>query len=220
MRDNIKNINYFKKYILELEEDINNETDFEYLSTLLFQKIMAKYSIGEEVNLLVNDYNDMVNMFIKSWDCESVSYNSVLNIISLSIIFNTENIKKLESVIKESNKFDDYIIQFFINSTNHETYTVKWEKYLPLKSIIESYKNNNKKEAEKEMKLYLEKWYSNNKNVYWYEAHKSKAKIYFGYWCLEAAALTYLLDLDDSEYLDNQYYPKDLVKYARENKTI
>lgn len=220
MRDNIKNINYFKKYILELEEDINNETDFEYLSTLLFQKIMAKYSIGEDVALLINDYNNMIDIFIKSFDKEMTSYNSILSALSLSVIFNIENIKKLEIIIKESERYNDYIIQFLLNSSNYDTYNVKWEKYLPLKSIIESYKNNNKKEAEKEMKLYLEKWYSNNKNVYWYEAHKSKAKIYFGYWCLEAAALTYLLDLDDSEYLDNQYYPKDLVKYARENKTI
>lgn len=143
-----------------------------------------------------------------------------LNIISLSVIFNTKNIKKLESLIKESNKFNDYIIQFLVNSSNYETYTVKWEKYLPLKNIIENYKNNNKKEAEKEMKLYLKKWYSNNENVYWYDAHKSKAKIYFGYWCLESAALTCILDLDDSEYLDNQYYPKDLVKYARNNKSV
>ena len=45
MRDNIKNINYFRKYMLELENDINNESDFEYLSTLLFQKVMAKYYI-------------------------------------------------------------------------------------------------------------------------------------------------------------------------------
>ena len=29
MRDNIKNSNYFKKYLLELEEDIDNETDKE-----------------------------------------------------------------------------------------------------------------------------------------------------------------------------------------------
>lgn len=217
MRDNLKNINYFRKYMSELEKDINNESDFEYLSTLLFQKVIAKYSIGEGVNLLINDYNDTVNMFIKSFDCESVSYNSLLNIISLSIIFNTKNIKKLESLIKESDKFNDYIIQFLISSNNYEIYNVKWEKYLPLKSIIENYKNN-KKEAEKEMKLYLDKWYLNNKNAYWYEAHKSKAKIYFGYWCLEAAALTYILDLDDSEYLDNQYYPKDLVKYARNKK--
>lgn len=219
MRDNIKNINYFKKYILELEEDINNETDFEYLSTLLFQKIMAKYSIGEDVALLINDYNNMIDIFIKSFDKEMTSYNSILSALSLSVIFNIENIKKLEIIIKESERYNDYIIQFLLNSSNYDTYNVKWEKYLLLKDIIGNYKNN-KKEAKKKMKLYLDSWYSNNENVYWYEAHKSKAKIYFGYWCLEAAALTYLLDLDDSEYLDNQYYPKDLVKYARENKTI
>ncbi len=216
MRDNIKNINYFKKYMLELEKDINDEVDLEFMSTLLFQKIMAKYSIGEDVSLLINDYNDMINIFIKSWDYESVSYNSILNTLSLTIIFNIEDIKKLESIIKESDEFNDYIIQFLFNSSDYDTYAIKWEKYFLLKNIIKNYKNN-KKEAEKSMKLYLDTWYLNNKNTYWYESHKSKAKTYFGYWCLEAAALTYLLDLDDSEYLDNQYYPKDLVKYARSN---
>ena len=155
MRDNIKNINYFKKYMLELEEDINNETDFEYLSTLLFQKIMAKYSIGEDVALLINDYNNMIDIFIKSFDKEMTSYNSILSALSLSVIFNIENIKKLEIIIKESERYNDYIIQFLLNSSNYDTYSVKWEKYLLLKDIIGNYKNNKKEDGDRKFILYI-----------------------------------------------------------------
>lgn len=56
----------------------------------------------------------------------------------------------------------------------------------------------------------------NNKNTYWYDRH-DRPSGYFGYWCLEYTALTYLLDLDNGEYLDNQYYPKYLVEYVRSN---
>lgn len=53
------------------------------------------------------------------------------------------------------------------------------------------------------MKNYLNNWY-NNKDTYWYDRH-DKPSEHFGYWCLEAAILTYILDLDNSEYIDNQY---------------
>lgn len=220
MRDKLKDEKYFRNYLTKLQKEMSIVKYPGYLSTLFFKTIMAKYSIGEDVALLINDYNNMIDIFIKSFDKEMTSYDSILSALSLSVIFNIENIKKLEIIIKESEKYNDYIIQFLFNSKNYNDYNVKWEDMLPIKDIIEDCKNNNKKEAEKKMKLYLDNWYNNNEDAYWYETHKSKAKIYFGYWCLEAAALTYILDLDDSEYLDNQYYPKDLVKYARENKTI
>lgn len=38
---------------------------------------------------------------------------------------------------------------------------------------------------------------------------------YTGYWTMEAAAFTYLFDLDDSGYRDEITYPKDLIDYAR-----
>ncbi|MDC5260008.1 DUF1911 domain-containing protein, partial [Acinetobacter baumannii] len=38
---------------------------------------------------------------------------------------------------------------------------------------------------------------------------------YFGYWSWEAAAVTWLLDIDDALYRDHEFYPKDLVDFAR-----
>lgn len=64
------------------------------------------------------------------------------------------------------------------------------------------------------MKAFLKVWYSQNRGLVWWGQHTTIPKgryMYVGYWCFEAAAVTKLLDIDDSSYRDNQYYPRDLV---------
>ncbi|OLL28327.1 hypothetical protein BTH42_27720 [Burkholderia sp. SRS-W-2-2016] len=64
------------------------------------------------------------------------------------------------------------------------------------------------------VKEFVEGWYKGMKPAYWHGAHTDG--LYFGYWCLEAALVTVLWDIDDSSYRDNLVYPKDLVNYARQ----
>ena len=66
------------------------------------------------------------------------------------------------------------------------------------------------------VKEFVEGWYKGMKPTYWYGAHTDG--LYFGYWCLEAALVTVLWDIDDSSYRDNLVYPKDLVDYARQQQ--
>ena len=181
-----------------------------------FAKLMTKYSIGENIENINGDFINLVDAFRKSYT-EDTSYNKILNTLSLSIIFNKDIIKELSNIIETSEYYNDFIVQFFINSDKYEECKIEWEDMLPIKNIIRN--KDNKKYCQDIMKNYLNNWYNNNKDAYWYDRH-NKPSGYFGYWCLEAASLTYLLDLDDSEYLDNQYYPKDLVKYARNNKSV
>jgi hypothetical protein len=68
------------------------------------------------------------------------------------------------------------------------------------------------------VKEFVEGWYKGMKPTYWYGAHTDG--LYFGYWCLEAALVTVLWDIDDSSYRDNLVYPKDLVDYARQQQAI
>uniref|UniRef100_UPI002AC31AFB PoNe immunity protein domain-containing protein n=1 Tax=Paraburkholderia bannensis TaxID=765414 RepID=UPI002AC31AFB len=63
---------------------------------------------------------------------------------------------------------------------------------------------------------FVEGWYKGMEPTYWYGAHTDG--LYFGYWCLEAALVTVLWDIDDSSYRDNLVYPKDLVDFARERE--
>jgi hypothetical protein len=68
------------------------------------------------------------------------------------------------------------------------------------------------------VKEFVENWYKHMKDCYWHGTHTDKeGSSYFGYWCLEAALVTFLWDIDDTSYRDHLVYPKDLVAYAREH---
>ena len=60
-----------------------------------------------------------------------------------------------------------------------------------------------------------------NKQEIWYNSHLDleNQNSYVGYWSFEAAALVYLLDLDDSSLHKYLFYPKDIVAWARKNNT-
>lgn len=68
------------------------------------------------------------------------------------------------------------------------------------------------------MAEYLEDWYSASRREPYFDSHKRKASFH-GYWSLEAAAITVLLDIHDTGYRDAQFYPRDLVDFARQAKT-
>lgn len=64
------------------------------------------------------------------------------------------------------------------------------------------------------MKEYLADWYEASRREVYYGSHK-RGEIFTGYWSWEAAAITFILDIDDSSYRDMMFYPADLVDYAR-----
>lgn len=65
------------------------------------------------------------------------------------------------------------------------------------------------------MAQYLAEWYVASRREPYYDSH-SRGTSFTGYWCWDAAALTFLLDIDDSSYTDAMFYPRDLVDFARQ----
>jgi hypothetical protein len=69
------------------------------------------------------------------------------------------------------------------------------------------------------MKKYVKGWYPAMKGRagFWGKHEKIKPELspYFGYWAMCAGAFTYLLDIDDSLYREEEVYPRDMVDYAR-----
>lgn len=61
------------------------------------------------------------------------------------------------------------------------------------------------------MKKFLDGWYKSMRPAAWYNNDKGGEGAYFGYWCFEAALVVNLLNIDDSAFRDNIYYPKDLI---------
>ncbi|NRR28610.1 DUF1911 domain-containing protein [Oxalobacteraceae bacterium] len=64
------------------------------------------------------------------------------------------------------------------------------------------------------MAKYLEDWYHASRREPYHDSH-DRGVNFFGYWSWESAAITFLLNIDDTIYRDAQFYPKDLVEFAR-----
>jgi len=64
---------------------------------------------------------------------------------------------------------------------------------------------------------YLQDWYLASRREEYYDSHK-RGNAFKGYWSLEAAAITIALDIDDSIYRSAEFYPCDLVDFARNAK--
>ena len=60
------------------------------------------------------------------------------------------------------------------------------------------------------VKAYLDAWYKLEGNP---DYHLMDTDAYIGYWCWEAALVVKLYDIDDSSFIDHEYYPKDLVHW-------
>lgn len=91
-------------------------------------------------------------------------------------------------------------------------------RHLPYRKLIKVFDADAEKRPAM-MLQYLEDWYEASRREPYHDQHPQpdirSGISYFGYWSWEAAAVTWLLDIDDSTYRDHQFYPKDLVDFAR-----
>ncbi|MBU9360754.1 DUF1911 domain-containing protein [Burkholderia multivorans] len=86
------------------------------------------------------------------------------------------------------------------------------------RDCINSMYGESDEESLTDLNAYLGNWYSSMSGVAWHDSHLDLSEergLYFGYWAIEAAALAYLLELDDSSLREHIVYPKDLVEFAR-----
>lgn len=66
------------------------------------------------------------------------------------------------------------------------------------------------------MQEFLKNWYKRMSNTGWHDAHKGPGGGgFFGYWCWEAAGVAQVFSLNDTDFRDLPYYPKDLAEFSR-----
>ncbi|MGR2919985.1 DUF1911 domain-containing protein [Acinetobacter sp. 1125_18A] len=91
-------------------------------------------------------------------------------------------------------------------------------RHLPYRKLIKVFDAEPQKRSEL-MLQYLEDWYEASRREPYYNQHPQtdidEGYLYYGYWSWEAAAVTWLLDIDDTIYREHQFYPKDLVDFAK-----
>ncbi|MBI9065005.1 MAG: DUF1911 domain-containing protein [Marinilabiliaceae bacterium] len=198
------------------------------------EKLIAMYSMGEQLESLKAEYVIVLNYMVTGWDNHIVKFKKgrpqviydkyMLNeycymvwMLSLAILLvvSDKEINILSTLIENGN-IDDELINLLLSAlTGKKISDTSKTTYKPFEGVSK----DGDKIDNKSMKKYLDKWYSNTKLLMWhnYKISVNTTKYYYGYWSFEAAAITCIKDLDDSNYRDNKYYPKDLVDYYRSN---
>lgn len=200
--------------------------------------ISSKYSAG---SLILNFKNDLINaidLTYESWDgfwliktgepTGSIvlkqygldAYDQMVRMLSLGYLLDipNEDFKKLVEVI-DRDGVKDYLFEFIIRAKIKDRQPITEESYQDFFGVPQTFEKlrqaiteTDKAIAEKLVKEFIMKdWYKNHKDAGWYNSHKSKHDTYFGYWSFETAVVVKIMGLDDSSFIDCQYYPKDLV---------
>jgi hypothetical protein len=189
----------------------------------------SKYSRGDDVADIKNDVEKSIKWFIKYqqhpdhdtfyFDILDV-YEDVLQLYALGILFNTDHHLILDLLSVISNEGKDSLFDTLARFTQPGR-RVGAKLLFPAtyQQLWGTTQNNEPNRQADGMQKFLSGWYKSMKKTYWHDRHKSVGKDGFpGYWCLEAALVTVLFDIDDSSYRDMHFYPKDIVTYAKVNK--
>jgi hypothetical protein len=239
--------NSFKKVKLDIIKEsfglIQNELDadkipFAKYRVFLFslEILISNYSKGTEISELKNDFSFSINYLKEGWDDSVVKFKSgnklldqyrlneycyIVWLISFAILLDVPKQEKsilLDTILKAN--IQDELILFLLKYIEDEN-TLRSSKlttYKPFKSLL---KADILKTDSNQIKKYLDKWYQNTKLLTWHNYSPNSGKyFYYGKWSFESAVIVAILDLDDSKFRDNEYYPKDLVDYYRANQPV
>lgn len=143
-------------------------------------------------------------------------FRYALVMVTFGILLGWENLlPRFVPLIDYRNDRDGMLEQLLINSgIERSPPPNECLRHLPYFKTLKIFKANQEDRPEL-MAEYLEDWYSASRQEPYYDSHKRKAAFH-GYWSWEAAAITVLLDIDDTSYRDAQFYPRDLVDFARQ----
>ena len=181
MRDTVVNEQYFTEYILEETERIrkfqnklkNDEVreDRIYsvkrkIDAIQFELLIARYSAGEEVEKLENDFMQLLNDMPLYWKGNS-GYIDMLWMMALAILFdvNRERFGILSDLVIQYNR-KDALLEFFVNYKMHGNIGQLKGDYsfgFPYDKLTDIVANREK--TVEKLKEYLEK--------YWYVGHKN-----------------------------------------------
>jgi len=204
--------------------------------------LIAKYSRGDDMNsnevinlysqsvlLMYNNWKEGSGKFVYSHKKDTVvldqytfsSYLGILELISLGILLDISD-DIFEKLIKhvERDNVKDFLLDYLFcyrKPNRKPLETESYEKFYDindrlgrLKSII---KIDDITKTHNELQYFLEKeWYNSFKGTPLYNSHKNPNDIYVGYWCFVSAAIVKIKQLNDTDFQDNQYYPKDFLK--------
>lgn len=207
--------------------------------------LYIEYTAGKPIEEMIPLFEKVIESYEKQAEALAVFHKSkkpsilteigkMLSIIGLAYLLDRRDLlPRITTLINGENGgrlIEDAITSRFLrfNHPDHPVIAVGDEAlYNPAyhmdwcKVIDNVNDDENKKNAVIYLDDYLSDWYQTNKHEFWYNGHLDleNSSAYSGYWAFEAAALVYLLNLDDRSLHHYLFYPKDIVQWARSQKT-
>ena len=147
-------------------------------------------------------------------------YKNTLQLLSVAILLRDLRFIKRIIYILRSHRGEDGLFEQLIGGyVEDEIELSSCALGHPYDILLKVFYEEDEEKILQLVQQYLTQWYPSMKDhPRWYDEHlhinKQGYSGYYGYWAFEAAAVVYLLDLDDSQ-INHLVYPKDLVDYAR-----
>ncbi|MBD8806843.1 MULTISPECIES: PoNe immunity protein domain-containing protein [Pseudomonas syringae group] len=205
-----------------------------HLQKLALDRLLAAYTAGEEIASLTPLLEDLIQKYelrqstleiyentpnisplaIDDWPYQ---YEECVQVIGFCILLHRVDLLKrfVKLIDRAGYAGDDTLYEDLLTKLLPNRYDVdEWfhEVYSPLVQAIYA---ESKEEAAQFLKKYCSQWYSAFSQAPWHDLHlQGENGNYVGYWAIEAGAIAFLYNIDDSK-IDHMVYPKDLVEYAR-----
>lgn len=185
---------------------------FDIILRNAYQILISKYSAGYPVLELIPDYLQGVQFMKKGWNTDA-GYVTMLWYLSIGVMLECHKELQQLSILLKEHSVKDKFFSFLVNNTqDYASEKLLWNTpYAGLIEVIELAKTNKEKAVERLQKYLKKEWYKGHSDCGWYNDHKSKWGVHFGYWSFESGALVKILGLDDSSLQGLPYYPYDMV---------
>jgi hypothetical protein len=231
VRAQFKDVAYFQKEVARFEQ-ITEEMEkkppqqpdpFYYwsISGKLNKILELEYSMGKQVDSLVDTYKRSLDNYLKGWDKDDPTYEDLLNMVSWGILLDIpeSDFRRLEQYVERADKEGPdnwqpdallwYLVGRKLNNASSDINTTLFPAiYQSLFDITQL----SKADAGNAVKEYFREWYQLRKGSPWFNTH-TRDKGYSGYWAWDVAAVVKVMGLDDSGFRDNPYYPYDMVHW-------
>ena len=214
---------------------------WDMVATFSYRILQLHYTAGEAIEPLRNELGAVIFAYEQSapfhrekhgdtdqpvlYLAENEDYFLILQLIGLCYLLHRRDLlPHLASLVNgpdETYAGWDCIYEDFLAygvEGRYECDTIQRTK--PYKPFSDAMCDDSPSEALVNLDIYVKNWYKGFRKLSWHDTHThDPAANYVGYWAFEAAALAYLLNLDDSSFHQYPYYPKDMVTFARSYAT-
>jgi len=187
--------------------------------------------LRKEINLVIEAY-ELASQYVQEYSensdfpplrfVEIDEYERVLQMISLCFLLHRQDLlPRLAAIFDPSSAGTDTVYEDLLAFGMEDRFEIdRWCHNIPYRDLVNCLYRDKEQYCIEDLKKYLKVWYKSFSVAPWYDSHLDISNDfcggYFGYWAIEAAAVAYLLDVDDSSLRECMVYPSDLVEFARQ----